>query len=50
MNDVLGGQAIASGDLGVSCLAARQEPALVNEIWPGRSMNGAINTAAAKQR
>ena len=50
VNHMLGRQAIASGDLGVACLAAVEHAALGHELRPRGTMDRAIDAAAAEQR
>lgn len=49
MNDVLRGQTIGLGHLGLAGLAATQQPAFMHQVWPGGAMDRAIDAATAQQ-
>ena len=49
VDHVPGGQPVTSGDFGVTGGAAVQCPALGQQLGPGDTVNGAINTATAQQ-
>ena len=49
VDDVFGFQAISFGDFGLPSLAAIQCPALCQQLRAGRTVNGAVYSAAAQQ-
>ena len=50
MNDELGGQPVSAGPLGIPGGASTETSAFVQQSWPRRSMDGAIDSAATEQR
>jgi hypothetical protein len=50
VNDVLGFQVVAFGDLGLSGLTSTQSSAFREELWAGRAMDRPINPPSSKQR
>ena len=50
VDDMLRGQAVAAGDLGVTGVATIEGAALGQKLGAGRTMYRAIDTAAAEQR
>ena len=50
MDDMAGGQVIASGDFRLAGMTALELPALCKESRSGGTVNGPVNTAAPEQR
>jgi hypothetical protein len=50
MDDILRRQSIAPGQLGLDGVAAAERAAGLQQLRPGRAMNGPIDTATAQQR
>ena len=50
MDNVVGGEIVAPGDLGVACGTAVEGKAFGQEFGTGGSVDGAVNASAAEQR